>query len=63
MERTLLKRRVREVFRRHPDRCRFGHDLIVIAKVGASALTSPAVQREFAAALCRQSALTGPRQI
>ena len=60
--RTLLKRRVREVFRRHADRSRFGHDLIVIAKVGASALTIRAVQREFTAALSRQSVSPGPRQ-
>lgn len=35
--RNLLKRRIREAFRRHESRARFGHDVIVIAKPGSGA--------------------------
>lgn len=49
--RNLLKRRIREVFRRHPDRQRFSCDLVVIAKSGIGAVTTSVVQRELSTAL------------
>lgn len=51
--RNRLKRRIREVFRRHPDRSRFQNDVVAIAKVGAGTLTLDDVRREFAAAVGR----------
>lgn len=58
--RNRLKRRVREVFRRHPDRPRFHNDVVAIAKVGAGALTLDDVGREFASAVGRPA--TGQRR-
>ena len=49
--RNRLKRRIREIFRRHPDRARFDRDVVVIARVGAGNLGWPVLQRECAAAL------------
>jgi ribonuclease P protein component len=49
--RNLLKRRIREAFRRHPDRLRIAGDLVVIAKAGVGAIPMSAVQREFSMAL------------
>jgi ribonuclease P protein component len=46
--RNLLKRRIREVFRRHPARARLAHDLIVIAKDGVGAVSSSSVERQLA---------------
>src|SRR5689334_778155 len=46
--RNLLKRRIRETFRRHPGRTRLEHDVIVIAKDGVGAVSSAAVERELA---------------
>jgi ribonuclease P protein component len=46
--RNLLKRRIREVFRRHPSRDRLGHDLVLIAKPGAGAVPMNVLQREMA---------------
>jgi ribonuclease P protein component len=54
--RNRLKRRVREVFRRHPDRSSFRNDVVAIARVGAGALTFDDVRREFASAICRPAA-------
>ena len=48
--RNLLKRRIREVFRRHPTRDQLGHDLVLIAKPGVGALPMDALQREMAVA-------------
>lgn len=45
--RNLLKRRVRESFRRHPHRTTFSADLLVIAKPGVGAVPSAVVQREM----------------
>ncbi len=60
--RNRLKRRVREMFRRHPERDQFEHDLIVIAKPGAGRLTMRALQLECSAALVhrRSSVFAGP---
>lgn len=57
--RNSLKRRLREVFRRHPRRSSLRHDLIVIAKAGAGALSSADVQRELTNALERRASGTG----
>jgi ribonuclease P protein component len=59
--RNRLKRRIREMFRRHPDRARFESDVIVIAKVGAGALTSQKLQRECLAAMGRRPSSTSNR--
>jgi ribonuclease P protein component len=56
--RNHLKRRIREVFRRHPDRARFGQDVIAIAKVGAGALTTQAIQCELDAAIGRRHSVS-----
>ena len=49
--RNLLKRRIREVFRRHPDRGRLECDLIVIAKEGVGAVEIGSVRREMTSVL------------
>jgi ribonuclease P protein component len=49
--RNLLKRRIREVFRRHPKRGDLGCDVIVIAKEKAGAMPMKVVQHEMATAL------------
>jgi ribonuclease P protein component len=49
--RNRVKRHVREIFRRHPERLLPAHDLIVIAKPGAGDLAAIDVARELAAAL------------
>jgi ribonuclease P protein component len=49
--RNRLKRRLREVFRRHPDRPRWQHDVVIIAKEGAGSLPFADVQQQFTAAL------------
>jgi ribonuclease P protein component len=49
--RNLLKRRIRETFRRHPFRNRFAGDLIVIAKPGVGAVSTALVRREIGFAL------------
>lgn len=49
--RNRLKRRLREVFRRHPDRPRWQRDVVVIAKEGAGGLPFEDVQRQFTSAL------------
>jgi ribonuclease P protein component len=59
--RNRLKRRVREMFRRHPDRARFDLDVIVIAKPGAASLTLQALQRECAPGLGRRRSSVVPR--
>lgn len=56
--RNRLKRRIREIYRRNPDRAGLEHDLIVIARVGAGALTSEGVRREFGVALGRRDSRT-----
>ena len=52
--RNRLKRRIREIYRRHPDRTSLEHDLIVIARVGAGALTSREIGRDLKIALNRR---------
>lgn len=52
--RNRLKRRVREVFRRHPDRDELRSDIVVIAKSTAGALPMPAVLRELTTVLERR---------
>ena len=49
--RNRLKRRIREVFRRHPERGDAGVDLLVIAKPGVGAVSEAIVRREMTAAL------------
>jgi ribonuclease P protein component len=49
--RNRVKRHVREVFRRHPERLLPAHDLVVIAKPGAGDLAARDVARELTAAL------------
>lgn len=49
--RNLLKRRIRESFRRHPMRDRFVGDLLVIAKAGVGAVPASIVEREVGAML------------
>ena len=48
--RNRVKRRVRELFRRHPMRLLAGHDVVVIAKPGAGDLASVEIARELTAA-------------
>lgn len=52
--RNRLKRRIREIYRRYPDRTSLEHDLIVIARVGAGALTSREIGRDLTTALSRR---------
>jgi ribonuclease P protein component len=59
--RNRVKRRVREVFRRHPERLLAGHDLLVIAKPGAGDLPICGVVRELTAAVVGRSK-AAPRQ-
>jgi len=49
--RNLVKRRIREAFRRHPNRARFGRDLIVIAKEGVGGVPFAVVRRELGTVL------------
>lgn len=60
--RNRIKRRIRETFRRHIDRERLGHDFVVIAQVGASTLTTRAMQGEFEGAVSRAEA-TSPTRV
>jgi ribonuclease P protein component len=53
VSRNRIKRRVREVFRRHPERLLPSHDVLVIARVGAAATTFEQVRHELAAAAMR----------
>lgn len=56
--RNLLKRRVREAFRRHPMRPDASGTILVIAKSGVGAVSFNAVQHELAtafAAVCRRA--------
>jgi len=46
-----LKRRIREVFRRHPNRHRLGCDLVVIAKAGIGTLPTSVVEQQLATVL------------
>jgi ribonuclease P protein component len=61
VERNRVKRRVREAFRRDPHRLLEGHDLIVIAKPGATALASADVARELATAARRSGPTSAAR--
>lgn len=47
VQRNRVKRMVREVFRRDPDRLAVGHDIIVIAKPGAPTVAVADVAREL----------------
>ena len=49
--RNRVKRRVREVFRQHPQRLLAGHDLLVIARPGAGDLPLREVARELTSAV------------
>ena len=49
--RNRLKRRLREVFRRHPGRSGLRRDLVVIAREGAGELTFDDVLRQFSSAV------------
>jgi len=60
--RNIVKRRVREAFRRHPRRLLANHDLVVIARSGAAAVSAQELVRELEAALNVTSAPPrGPR--
>jgi ribonuclease P protein component len=50
VERNRIKRRVREVFRRDPERLLPGHDVVVIARAGAAVVPFDEVRRELRAA-------------
>lgn len=54
--RNIVKRRVREIFRRHPERLLPGHDLVVIAKPGAGQLSFAEIAGELAAAVAPRPA-------
>jgi ribonuclease P protein component len=49
--RNTVKRRVREIFRRHPEHLLPGHDIVVIAKPGAGELSFADIATELAAAV------------
>ncbi len=49
--RNRVKRRVREAFRRHPERLVPNHDLIVIAKPGAGSIPFAEIVRELTSAV------------
>lgn len=49
--RNLLKRRIREAFRRHEMRADFEYDVVVIAKPGSNAATVPVISRAFSDAV------------
>jgi ribonuclease P protein component len=49
--RNRLKRRIREAFRRHADRARFGHDVVVIARPGSPATPVTTIQRALSDAV------------
>jgi ribonuclease P protein component len=51
--RNLVKRRIRETFRRHPERAALRDDVIVIAKAGIGAPSLAAIRRDFALAVGR----------
>jgi ribonuclease P protein component len=61
--RNRLKRRLREVFRRHPSRASFGQDVVLIAKEGAGALSFDALLREFDAAQARRVPSQRPSRV
>jgi ribonuclease P protein component len=52
--RNRLKRRIREIYRRHPDRGSWERDLIVIARTGAGTIGSEEIGRQLAAPLSRR---------
>jgi ribonuclease P protein component len=60
--RNRVKRRIRESFRRSPDRVRWGGDLIVIAKAGAGSISTGEVRKELAVALGHHTVAAGPRR-
>ena len=52
--RNRLKRRVRELYRRHPERSRLDRDVVVIAKPGAGELSIEALRSNLSAVLSRR---------
>ena len=52
--RNRIRRALRELFRRDPARYPVGHDVVMLAKEGASALDSAAIRGEILAALARR---------
>jgi len=56
--RNFVKRRVREIFRRHPERLLAGHDVVVIVKPGAGQLSFAEIAGELAAAVAPRTAPT-----
>jgi ribonuclease P protein component len=54
VERNVVKRRVREIFRRDRERLAPGHDIVVIAKVGAPTLSAHEIAGELRAAFASQ---------
>lgn len=60
--RNLVKRRVREAFRRHPQRLLANHDLVVIARNGAPSISVHDLTHELETALKGRTVRpTGPR--
>ena len=59
--RNRIKRRLREVFRRDPDRLLPQHDLVVIARPGAGAIGVDAIRRELRAACTPRARVPRPR--
>ena len=54
--RNRLKRRVRELYRRHPERISWDRDLVVIAKPGAGELSIEALRSNLSVVLSRREA-------
>jgi len=61
--RNRLKRRLREVFRRHPSRASFRQDVVLIAKEGSGTLTFEDVKREFDSAFARRVPSQRPSRV
>jgi ribonuclease P protein component len=51
--RNRVKRRIRESFRRAPERLQWRGDVVVIAKTGVASVTSAEIRKELAAVLGR----------
>lgn len=49
--RNRVKRRIREAFRRHPSRARFGHDVVVIARPGSPGTSVTTIQHVLTEAM------------
>lgn len=59
VQRNRLRRVMREVFRRDPSRYPPGHDVVMLAKEGASSLDAEAIRGEIHAALAKRRPPSG----